>query len=193
MVLINEPKLQYIGYGRLLSGKKPVLVVNIFLKTKGTKMQGNKEVIDGLNECLMAELTGINIYYIHYMMQEDWGYKKIASHSKEESMGEMKHAHKIIERIIYLDGVPNMSKYDEVLVGDDVENQLKNQYSIETKHVKRLNKQIALCESKNDYGTKEILDGILEDTEESCDWLETQFNRIKDVGVKPYLAEHMHD
>ena len=79
-------------------------------------MKGDKEVLDALNEILMAELTGINIYYIHYMMQEDWGYKKIASHSKDESMGEMKHAHKIIERIIYFDGVPNMSKYDEVLV-----------------------------------------------------------------------------
>ena len=80
-------------------------------------MQGDQDVLDALNEILMAELTGINIYYIHYMMQADWGYKKIASHSKDESMGEMKHAHKIIERIIYLDGVPNMAKYDEVLVG----------------------------------------------------------------------------
>ena len=156
-------------------------------------MQGDKDVLDALNEILMAELTGINIYYIHYMMQEDWGYKKIASHSKDESMGEMKHAHKIIERIIYLDGVPNMSKYDEVLVGDDVEAQLNNQYTIETKHVKRLNQHIALCQDKNDYGTKEVLDGILEETEESCDWLETQFNRIKDIGMKSYLAEHMHD
>jgi bacterioferritin len=156
-------------------------------------MQGDKDVLDALNEILMAELTAINIYYIHYMMQADWGYKKIASHAKDESMGEMKHSHKIIERIIYLDGVPNMAKYDEVLVGDDVEAQLNNQYTIETKHVKRLNKYIALCQDKNDYGTKEILDDILEDTEESCDWLETQFNRIKDIGMKSYLAEHMHD
>ena len=156
-------------------------------------MKGNKEVLDGLNDILMAELTGINIYYIHYMMQEDWGYKKIASHSKEESMGEMKHAHKIIERIIYLDGIPNMSKYDEVRVGDDVETQLKNQYTIESNHVERLNKYCALCQSKGDYGTKEVLDSILEDTEESCDWLETQFSRIKDLGMQSYLAEHMHE
>ena len=108
-------------------------------------MKGDKQVIDGLNECLMAELTGINIYYIHYMMQEDWGYKKIASHSKDESMGEMKHAHKLTERIIYFDGTPNMAKYDEVLGGDTVEAQLKNQYTIETAHVKRLNKFIHLC------------------------------------------------
>ena len=86
-----------------------------------------------------------------------------------------------------------MSKYDEVLVGDDVETQLNNQYTIESKHVKRLNKLIALCQNKNDYGTKEVLDDILEETEESCDWLETQFNRIKDIGIKPYLAEHMHE
>ena len=132
-------------------------------------MKGDKQVIDALNECFMAELTGINIYYIHYMMQEDWGYKKIASHFKDKSMGEMKHAHKLIERIIYFDGVPNMAKYDEFLVGDTVEAQLKNQYTIETAHVERLNKHIALCQDKKDYGTKEVLDDILEDTEESCD------------------------
>jgi bacterioferritin len=110
----------------VLKFKQVVFCVSFKNFKEGVPMQGNKEVLDALNECLMAELTGINIYYIHYMMQEDWGYKKIASHSKDESMGEMKHAHKIIERIIYLDGVPNMSKYDEVLVGDDVETQLKN-------------------------------------------------------------------
>ena len=86
-----------------------------------------------------------------------------------------------------------MAKYDEVLVGDTVEAQLKNQYTIETAHVERLNKHIALFQDKKDYGTKEVLDNILEDTEESCDWLETQFNRIKDIGVQAYLAEHMHD
>jgi len=139
----------------------------------------------------MAELTAVNIYYIHYKMQVDWGYEKLASHAREESMGEMKHADKMIERILFLDGIPNMQKYDTVLVGDKVEAQLKNQYKIELAHVKRLRKHIKTCLDKNDYGTKEILDDILEDTEESVDWLETQFTRIKDVGIQNYLAENM--
>jgi bacterioferritin len=156
-------------------------------------MKGDSQVIEALNDVLMAELTSINIYYIHYKMQANWGFDKLAKHSREESMGEMKHADMMIERIIYLDGVPDMQKYDTVLVGDTCEDQLKNQYTIETKHVERLQKHIALCIEKNDFGTKEILDGILEDTEESCDWLETQFQRIKDVGIENYLAEHMHE
>ena len=145
-------------------------------------MKGDKAVINALNDVLMAELTAVNIYYIHYKMQVDWGYEKLASHAREESMGEMKHADKMIERILFLDGIPNMQKYDTVLVGDKVEAQLKNQYKIELAHVKRLRKHIKTCLDKNDYGTKEILDDILEDTEESVDWLETQFTRIKDMG-----------
>jgi len=154
-------------------------------------MKGDSAVIEGLNEILTAELTAINIYYIHYKMEKDWGYHKLAEHAREESMGEMKHADAIIDRILYLDGVPNMSRYDTVLVGDTCEEQLKNQYVIEKDHVERLKKIIRLSLDKNDFGTKEMLDGILTDTEESCDWLETQFQRISDIGIENYLAEHM--
>ena len=154
-------------------------------------MKGDKAVLSALNDVLMAELTAINIYYIHFKMQMNWGYEKLAAHSREESMGEMKHADEMIERILFLDGIPNMQKYDTVLVGDDVEAQLKNQYKIELAHVTRLRKHIKTCIDKTDFGTKEILDGILEDTEESVDWLETQFNRIKDIGIQNYLAENM--
>ena len=156
-------------------------------------MKGDTQVIDALNDVLMAELTAINIYYIHYKMQENWGFKKLAHHAREESMGEMKHGDKVIERVLYFEGVPNMAKYDEVLVGDTCQEQLNNQYKIETCHVERLRKHIKLCIDKKDFGTKELLDDILEDTEESCDWLETQFQRIKDVGIENYLAEHMHE
>ncbi len=155
-------------------------------------MKGDKKVIDALNDVLTAELTAINIYYLHYKMQEDWGYEKIAAHSKEESMGEMKHANKIIERILFLDGAPNMARYDEILVGNTVEQQLKNQLKIENNHVERLRKHIKLCSDKSDFGTKEMLDEILVETEDSVDWLETQFVRIKDVGIQNYLAEHMN-
>ena len=154
-------------------------------------MKGDKAVINALNDVLMAELTAINIYYIHYKMQEDWGYEKIASHSREESMGEMKHANWMIERILFLDGIPDMQKYDTVLVGDTVEAQLKNQYKIELAHVARLRKHIRTCFNKSDFGSKEILDKILEETEDSVDWLETQFNRIKDIGIKNYMMENM--
>ena len=128
-------------------------------------MKGDKAVIKALNDVLMAELTAINIYYIHYKMQEDWGYEKIASHSREESMGEMKHANWMIERILFLDGVPDMQKYDTVLVGDTVEAQLKNQYKIELAHVARLRKHIRTCFDKSDFNSKEVLDKILIETE----------------------------
>ena len=154
-------------------------------------MKGDKAVIKALNDVLMAELTAINIYYIHYKMQEDWGYEKIASHSREESMGEMKHANWMIERILFLDGIPDMQKYDTVLVGDTVEAQLKNQYKIELAHVARLKKHIRTCFDKSDFNSKEVLDKILEETEDSVDWLETQFNRIKDIGIKNYMMENM--
>ena len=156
-------------------------------------MRGNAEVIKALNDVLMAELTAINIYFIHYKMEQNWGYHKLAHHSRKESMVEMKHAEELIDRILYLDGVPDMAKYDTVLVGNSCEEHLKNQYAIETRHVERLQKHIRLCMEKNDFGSKEILDGILNDTEESCDWLESQFQRIKDVGIENYLAEHMHE
>jgi len=154
-------------------------------------MKGDKAVHNALNDVLMAELTAINIYYIHYKMQEDWGYEKIASHSREESMGEMKHANLMIERLLFLDGVPDMQKYDTVLVGNSVEAQLKNQYKIELEHVARLRKHIKTCFDKSDFGSKEILDGILVDTEDSVDWLETQFTRINDIGIKNYMMENM--
>ena len=106
-------------------------------------------------------------------------------------MGEMKHANLMIERLLFLDGVPDMQKYDTVLVGNSVEAQLKNQYKIELEHVARLRKHIKTCFDKSDFGSKEILDGILVDTEDSVDWLETQFTRIKDIGIKNYMMENM--
>ncbi|MFQ5483283.1 MAG: bacterioferritin [Nitrospinaceae bacterium] len=154
-------------------------------------MKGDDKVIESLNEVLTAELTAVNIYFIHYRMQENWGYEKLAEHARHESMGEMKHADQVIVRTLFLDGTPNMGRYDEVLVGDNVEDQLNNEYKIEMAHVERLRGAIQLCLDKRDFVTKELLDGILTDTEDSVDWLETQFQRIKDVGIQNYLTEHM--
>ena len=156
-------------------------------------MKGDDKVLDALADVLMEELTGINMYYIHYKMQENWGYKKLAHHSRGESMEEMKHGDKVIERILFLEGVPNMGKYDEVLVGDTCEEQLKNEHKRETDYIARLKNHIALCIEKSDFVTKELLDEVLEDAEEQVDWLETQFQRISDIGIENYLTEHMHD
>jgi|TARA_B110000467_G_C17981077_1_gene295348 bacterioferritin len=155
-------------------------------------MKGETQVIEALNEVLMAELTAINMYYVQYRMKEDWGYKKLADHDRSESMDEMRHADKMICRILYLDGSPDMQKYDTIMVGKTVEEQLKNQYKAECDHVERLQRIIAICIEKRDFGSKEILDSILEDTEDACDWIETQFQCIKDVGIQNYLAENMH-
>lgn len=165
--------------------------VILFIDRKDKPMKGDKKIIDALNDVLTAELTAINIYYIHYKMQEDWGFKKLAAHSRAESMDEMKHANDVIERILFLDGTPNMSRYDEVLVGKNCHEQLKNQLKVETDHVGRLKKHIRLCLDKNDFGTKEVLDKILVDTEDAVDWLETQFDSIKEIGIQNYLAENM--
>lgn len=154
-------------------------------------MKGDKKIIEGLNELLTEELTAINIYYLHYKMQENWGYEKLAGHAREESMCEMKHADRLIERILFLEGTPNMTRYDNVPVGKNCEEQLQAQYKYEKQHVDNLKKYIKLCLEKSDYVTKEILDGILEDSEKSLDWLETQFHRIQEIGIQNYLTEHM--
>ncbi len=154
-------------------------------------MKGDKKIIEALNDVLTAELTAINVYFLHYKMQKDWGFDKLAEHAREESMGEMKHAEELMDRILFLDGAPNMARYDAIEVGKNCEEQLKSQYKLETSHVERLKKHIRLCHDKSDFGSKEMLDSILKETEESVDWLETQFNRIEEVGLDIYLAEHM--
>lgn len=154
-------------------------------------MKGDKKIIDALNAILTAELTAINIYYLHYKMQENWGFEKLAEHSKNESMDEMKHAALLIDRILFLEGTPNMTRYDEVPVGKNCEEQLQAEFKYEKQHVDNLKKHINLCLEKNDFITKELLDHILEASEKSVDWLETQFHRIQEVGIQNYLTEHM--
>ncbi len=156
-------------------------------------MKGDKDVLEMLDKMLTAELTAHNLYFAQYQMQENWGYKKLASHVKEDAGLELHHAEEIIERILYFDGVPNMNKIDSITLGGSCEEQLKIQYDFECKHVENLKNYARLCMDKNDFGTKELLDEILKESEQQCDWLETQFNRIKDIGIKNYLSEHMHD
>ncbi len=152
-------------------------------------MKGDPQVIEALNECLTAELTAINQYYIHYKMCEDWGYAVTAKEKREESIDEMKDADKIIARILFLDGVPNMQRYNPVLVGESVPEMHKLDLELEYGSVARLNKAVALARDKGDNGTRELLEEILEGEEGAIDHLEAQLHLIQEVGVERYLAE----
>jgi bacterioferritin len=156
-------------------------------------MQGDAQIIEALNEVLTAELTAINQYYIHYKMCENWGLERLAEKKKHESIDEMKDADKIIERILYFDGTPNMQRLNPVRVGEDAAEQHKLDLAVETEAIARLNKAIALCVEKGDNGTREMLAEILRDEEEAADWLEAQLYLIKEVGKEAYLAEQIKE
>jgi bacterioferritin len=156
-------------------------------------MKSDPAIIDALNEVLTAELTAINQYFIHAKMCENWGYKRLAAHKRHESIGEMKHADSVIERILYLDGIPNMQRLSPVRVGEDPVEQHRNDLAVEVEAIGRLNKAIALCVAKGDNGTRELLAGILKNEEEGADFLETQLHLIEEVGKAKYLAEQMHE
>ena len=156
-------------------------------------MKGDADVIQILNDVLCAELTGINQYFIHAMMCANWRYKRLADHSREESIEEMKHAQEVIERILYLDGVPNMQKYMKVNVGQTVPEQHEFDLAVEKDAVDRLNKGIELCRGKGDNGSRLLLEKILHDEEEHVDWLESQLLQIKTLGLDNYLAQQIKD
>lgn len=156
-------------------------------------MKGNEEVINALNDVLTAELTAINQYFIHHKMCANWGYKRLSHKKREESIDEMKHADKVIERILFLDGVPNMQRLSPVKVGEDAIEQHELDLALEVEAVARLNQAIALAVAKGDNGTRELLEGILEEEEESVDWHEAQLHLVKDVGRERYLAQQIHD
>ena len=155
-------------------------------------MKGDPEIITALNEILTAELTAINQYYIHYKMCENWGYKKLAEMKKAEAMEEMKDADKVIDRILYLDGIPNMQRLNPVRVGENAVEQHELDLELEKNAVARLNKAIALCRDRGDNGTRELLVDILEGEEHAIDLLEAQLHIIGEIGKERYLAEHIH-
>jgi len=156
-------------------------------------MRGDSEVIEILNEVLTSELTAINQYFVHSKMCSNWGYEKLAKEKRDESISEMKHADSIIDRILYLDGVPNMQRLSPVRVGENAAEQHKNDLAVETEAIERLNRGIELCVAKSDNGTRELLECILKDEEEGADHLEAQLHIIKEIGVEAYLAEQIHD
>ncbi len=154
-------------------------------------MKGDAEVIGLLNEVLTAELTAINQYFIHAMMCHNWRYERLAKRSREESVGEMKHAQELIERILYLEGVPNMQRYMRVNVGQNVSEQLQFDLLLERDAVGRLNPGIELCRNKADNGSRLLLERILHEEESHIDWLEAQLQQITDIGAANYLAQQI--
>jgi bacterioferritin len=156
-------------------------------------MQGDAQVIEALNGVLTAELTAINQYFIHHKMCENWGYERLSSKKRHESIDEMKDADKVIDRILYLDGVPNMQRLNPVRVGEDPIEQHRLDLALETEAIQRLNDAIALCREKSDNGTREMLEDILLGEENAADWLEAQLHIVEEIGKEAYLAEQIKD
>jgi bacterioferritin len=156
-------------------------------------MKGDDQVLEVLNEVLTGELTAMNQYFVHAKMCDNWGYRRLAHHGRDESIDEMKHAERVVERILYLEGVPNLQRLFALKVGETVVEQLHNDLAVEVDALERLHRGIALAIERTDVGTRELLADILVDEEEHVDWLETQLETIRQVGLENYLAQQMHD
>jgi bacterioferritin len=158
---------------------------------KGGIMKGNPEVIKVLNNVLRKELTGINQYFVHAKMCKNWGYEVIAENVWKESIDEMKHADRLIERILFLEGVPNIAAYDKISVGATVKQQFENDLGLEQAALTVLTPGIRTCLDAQDDGTRELLEDLVTDEERHIDWLETQLRQIQEIGYENYLAQQI--
>ncbi len=156
-------------------------------------MRGDPRVIEALNDVLTAELTAVNQYFIHAKMSSNWGYRRRGAHVRDESIDEMRHAERIIDRILYFDGTPNMQRLFPVRVGETVAEQLELDLAVEHEAVPRLNRGIELCVEVGDNGTRELLADILVSEEEHVDWLETQLETIRQIGLELYLSQQLQE
>jgi bacterioferritin len=154
-------------------------------------MQGDKQVIVYLNKALENELTAINQYFLHARMYKNWGFHKLNEKEYHESIDEMKHADKLIERILFLEGLPNLQNLGKILIGENPQEMLECDLKLEQMAVPLLKEAIAYCESVSDYISREIFEDILESEEEHIDWLETQLGLIEKVGIHNYLQSQM--
>jgi bacterioferritin len=153
---------------------------------------GHPEILELLNEVLTAELTAVNQYFAHAKLQEHWGYGRLAARSRDESVEEMRHAEAAIERILYLEGVPNLQRLGSVRVGERVPEQLRLDLELELDALTLYRRGIVLAEGLEDHGTRELLVGLLRDEEQHADWLETQLSLIEALGEANYLSQQLH-
>ncbi len=156
-------------------------------------MQGHDKVIESLNAGLTIELTAINQYFIHSKMCRNWGLHKLANHYYQESIEEMKHAEEVIDRILYLEGVPEIARYDVIKVGATPKEQIENNMALEVKGVATYNGAIQLCIELKDAGSRELMERMVVESEESIDWAEAQLDLIKMAGIENYLAQQIGD
>ena len=156
-------------------------------------MRGDAKVIEHLNKVLFNELTAINQYFLHARMFANWGFKELADYEKKESIDEMKHADRLIERILFLDGLPNLQALGKLLIGETPKEALACDLKLELLAVPDLKAAIAHCESVGDYVSRELFESILESEEEHIDWIETQLALIERLGETPYLQTKIGD
>ncbi|HEY8009617.1 MAG TPA: bacterioferritin [Rudaea sp.] len=154
-------------------------------------MKGDSKVIGHLNKVLFNELTAINQYFLHSRMYRNWGYKELAEHEHKESIDEMKHADRLIERILFLEGLPNLQALGKLLIGETPHEAIKCDLKLEQIAHPDLKAAIAHCEKNGDYVSRQLFDDILKSEEEHIDWLETQLGLIKQLGEAGYLQQKL--
>lgn len=154
-------------------------------------MQGNKKTIEYLNQVLTNELTAINQYFLHSRMFKDWGLEKLAEHEYDESVDEMKHADSLMQRILFLEGLPNLQNLNRLKIGENVKETLTSDLALEMEAMPVLRQAIEFCEREGDFVSRDLFSSILESEEEHVDWLETQLELIERIGIENYTQSQV--